>query len=194
MGTIYWKWADLEASVKCFRRAREILKLTPEGRHWLVLYNLSRVYLDQRKLDEAMPLAGASLRAAKETEDDFGISMSLSMMARYHWLSGNLPAAIASSYEALITRVNCGFSYWLMNAIQFHGFLLADSREPEAATVLLAATRASLPQDREFDQREYAIAKDKAKGAMNNRLFQSAWAKGLAMSADEAFQYAISFR
>ncbi len=191
LGTLQWTVGNLDAAFEAFSKALVVGKKLREGdTYWLVLYNLSRVLLDKGELDEAMRLAGEALRKSKLAQEDFGISMSLSLMSRYHWLKHDLQAALALSTEALCKRKGVGFTFWTLNAIQFHGFLLAEFGFPETAASLLAATSGTLKLERERDKEEFGAAIESAKVHLSAEAFERAWAKGLAMNLEEAFDLA----
>ena len=192
IGTHYWTWNDLAAAEAAFLSARRASQIYRGSVYWLVLYNLARVNLDKGCLDEGMQIANEALRSAEGAADIFGISMSLSMIARYHWLSGNLKAAFATSHEALVKRQRHGFSYWLLNAIQFHAYLALDLGMAKEAAVLLAASKTTLNLDRERDRNEYSAAVNRLEKSLSEEVMQNAWAQGLSMSINNAFAYATN--
>jgi predicted ATPase/DNA-binding SARP family transcriptional activator len=195
LGTEYWAIGKLDAARLVFMDGIEASKRSNGGEaSWLMLYNLARVLLDQGALDEAMPIASEALRKSKQIRDDFGTSMSLSMISRYHWLKGSIEAALATSNEALVRRQEVGFVYWLLNAIQFHGLLLAAGGHIEGAVTLLGATHGTLKMERVVDIREYESAIVNLKSKLPKDQFERAWATGLGMDMEEAFDLAIQYK
>jgi tetratricopeptide (TPR) repeat protein len=125
--------------------------------------------------------------------DEFGISMSLSMMSRYYWLKGNYEEALSTSHQALLKRQNAGFSFWVFNALQFHAMVLVEMGQFEAAATLLGASQEATNKGRYFDERDYAEALQKTRDGLSTREFDLSWARGLSMEAEEAFNFAVQF-
>jgi len=157
--------------------------------YWAILYNLSLVYIDLRRLDEGLQRANEGLRRAQADDDVFGISMCLAMVSRYHLFRGNLTAAIATSHVALVKRRQSGFLYWTFQAILSHAIILIEMGRFREALILFGACRTQANVNaREFDTN---IAR--LKEELDPIEFERAWAEGLSMSLDQAYRFAATF-
>lgn len=195
IGTNQWSLGNLEEALAALESAMDASMKRPEGqRDWVLHYNLARVHLDMSDLDEGMQMSSEGLRIAQGMGDEFGISMCLALISRYHRLKGNQAAALATSHEALTRRRKVGFVYWTFQAIHAHGLVLLEMGCYPEATTLFAASRSISKMNREVDDREYADALQKVRDNLSESGFEQAWATGLAMSVDEAFKMAASFR
>ncbi|OJU61854.1 MAG: hypothetical protein BGO01_13140 [Armatimonadetes bacterium 55-13] len=161
---------------------------------WQVHYNQGRVRLDAGELDDGMQFANDGVRASKLKNEELGLSMCLSLVARYHRLKGNQTAALATSHESMVRRRKVGFSFWTLLALMEHAMILAEiGRSAEAAT-LLAASRGVTRLNRVMDDREFSATVDRVKSQLSETAFEQAWAEGLGMNMDEAFWFAARFR
>jgi len=192
LGFDHWLNGNLPEALATFHQAHKAsLKLHHGEPIWLVLYNLARVSLDMERLDDGFEFANEALRLAQGKEDDFGVSMSLSLVVRYQRLKGNLTAALATNHEALIKRRKAGFLYWTQMAIQDHASILeAMGRTKEAAT-LLASSRGIMKAKREPDIQEHRSIAEKIRANLPADQFEQAWAEGLALTLEQAFQTAL---
>ena len=192
LGTDHWMNGDLEEAFRNFQEALRIsIKLNQGDPVWLVLYNLARVSLDAGRLDDGFEFANEGLRLAQRSGDDFGISMNLALVGRYHRMNGNLAAALATSREALIKRRKAGFLYWTLLAIQDHAAALTELAHPREAATLLASVRAIGKAKREPDVREFVQHVARVKAELADNVFEQAWAEGLALGVEQAFQLAV---
>jgi tetratricopeptide (TPR) repeat protein len=191
LGDDLWLLGRKRDSLGAFQNALEFSKLATGGDpQWAALYNLARVYLDLGSLDEGLSLASEGIRMARARDDEFGVSMCLSMVSRYHRLKGSYEASLATSREALIKRRRVGFHYWNLNGIQAHGVLLACTGDYSSAVTLLAAAK-DARQSKGRDDDEYAEAVGVSRSGLTESAFERAWAAGLTMTLDEALQKAI---
>ncbi|HEY3782076.1 MAG TPA: BTAD domain-containing putative transcriptional regulator [Fimbriimonadaceae bacterium] len=195
IGAIYWGMGELDLAEQALLSAKSASANSLDGEPSpLVLYNLARVYLDTGRLDEAMVLIGDAIRISKRLHDDFNLALALTLISRYQWLKGNLSAALASNHEAMVKRRECAFSYYTLYGIQLHSLLLSEVCEFEAATILLGATHSLGRTDQSPDEKDRISALETVRSALRPEAFERAWAKGLAMNADEAYTFAIQYK
>ncbi|AIE85562.1 transcriptional activator [Fimbriimonas ginsengisoli Gsoil 348] len=192
IGSELWAKGDFAAALKAFDGAQAAAsQLYGSEPPWPTLYNVARVYLDSGRYDDGMQIASEGLRIAQKQGDEFGISMCLSLVGRYHRLRGSLVAALATSHEVLVRRRRVGFLFWALTGLLDHAsILIAMDRHRDAAT-LLAASRGVTKQQRFPDDRQYAEGLAAAKAGLSERVFEQAWAEGLAMNMEEAFRFAL---
>jgi len=191
IGANRWSMGDLKAARDAYEGAYAAsLELRDGKPYWAVLYSLSLANLDLNCLDEGLRLANEGIRAAQDEDEAFGVSMCLALVSRYHRYKGNLSAALATSYEALVRRRKVGFLYWNLQAIFAHAVVLTEMGLLREATTLLASSRAIA----RVDDREAAALRERLHAALPEADFERAWADGLGMSPDEAFRLAVTFR
>jgi predicted ATPase/DNA-binding SARP family transcriptional activator len=192
LGFDHWLNGNLPEALATFHQAHQAsVKLHHGEPIWLVLYNLARVSLDMDKLDDGFEFANEALRLAQGKEDEFGVSMSLSLVVRYQRLKGNLTAALATNHEALIKRRKAGFLYWTQMAIQDHAVALAAMGRSKEAATLLAASRGIMKAKREPDIEEHRSTVELVRTSLSANQFEQAWAEGLALTLEQAFQLAL---
>ena len=193
IGSDLWSMSKFELARTAFEESLKASRAQNAGElSWISLYNLARVNLDLGQLDDGLSLAGEGIRYAQAQPDEFGVSMCLSVISRYHWLRGSLEAAIATSREALAIRRRVGFVYWSLNAIQAHAILLIQAKDFRMAATLLAASRDATKLRREVDNREFQEAVEAAKANLSESAYERAWAAGLTMSLEDAYRMALS--
>ena len=187
-----WTVGDFEGALEAATAATDISTKAHDGEPlWPHLYNMSRINLDLGNLEEGMRFASEGLRSTQRRSEDFGVSMFLGLMSRYHRLSGNVAAALATSREALTMRRKVGFRYWTLFALQeVAAVLILMERHREVAT-LLAVSRDTLTLRREPDDREFEAWVETVKGSLREHVFEQAWAEGLAMNLDDAYRLAM---
>ncbi len=187
LGTALWLLTRLEEAEEAFREGLRRTHEEPgEETHWLMRYNLSRVLVDQGRLEEAAPVIGDTHRIANRLQDPFGVSMALGLKARYRWKSGDLEGALEVSEEAMTIRHRLGLVIWFANAIRFHGLLLAEQGEAEIAAILLAASERHAPSQ-QGEVAEKALAIETVRKRLGPTAFRRAWERGLTMDLDGAF-------
>jgi predicted ATPase/DNA-binding SARP family transcriptional activator len=195
IGAVYWSRADPKKAEEYYLQARKVSEKMRGGEpDALLLVNLARVSLDQDRFDEAVSLVGDALRISRRLHDGYTVSQCLALMARYHWLKGNLGAALTASMEALDAGRNTAFEFLTLHGVRVHALILMDAGDAETALTLLASTSSIAKMHRRFDDSEYAAALDKAKSKLGADQFERAWAQGLTMSADQALLLAFEHK
>jgi len=195
IGAVRWGRGESEAAEAAFMQASEHSARTRGGEpDTLILYNLARVCLDDGRLDEAMSRLGEAMRICRRMHDEFGLATCLSLVSRYHWLKGSLSAAIATGHEALLKHRETDFLHWSLLGIFQQALILVDMKEWETSTILLAATQGIGKPARVPDERDHVAAIAKIKANVSPGQFERAWARGLAMGAEEAFRIALQYK
>lgn len=195
IGAVHWGRAEFVVAESEYRLAAEFSARANGGEpDTHILNNLARVCLDTGRYDEAMTRLGESRRICRRIHDEFGMASCLTLIARYHWLKGNLNGAIATSHEALLRYRESDFSHFSLVGIFQHALILADTGEWESAAILLAATQGIGKTARLPDDRDHEAAVVKIREKCSSACFERAWAKGLGMDTDEAFRVALRFK
>ncbi|CAN5701530.1 BTAD domain-containing putative transcriptional regulator [soil metagenome] len=156
-----------------------------------LLRNLARVCMDEGRFDEAMVKLGEAMRIARRLQDESGLGMGLSLISRYHWLRGNLPAAVSSGHESLLRLQAAEFAYWSLLGLHQQALVMASLEEWETAATLLGATGEIGKSSRIIDERDREAALTKIRSHLPTVAFERSWARGLAMDLDEAFRVAF---
>lgn len=191
IGVNHWALGEFEDAYIAYERAyRASVELHHGEVFWPVLYNLSLVTLDLGRLDDGLYYANEGIRRAQANDEEFGVSLCMSLIGRYHLYKGNLHAALATSYGALMKRRNASFMYWSFQAIFFHAMVLMEMGMLYEAAVLFGATRVVA----KVNTREADLWLGRLRNLMPPDEFERAWAEGLAMNFDQAFRYAARFK
>jgi len=194
IGSAHWSREELTEAEEAFSKAREVSQGFRDGEpDALILAHLSGVYLDQGRLDQAMTTASEGIRISRRLRNEISLSACLSQVGRYHRLKKNLPAAIATSREALLKGRDVAISMLGLETIRQHALILADIREHEAAATLIAATQGLSTMEKSIDRRESREALTHIQKELSVDVYERAWAHGLAMDIDEAFRLALRF-
>jgi predicted ATPase/DNA-binding SARP family transcriptional activator len=195
IGSAQWSRDELSEAEEAFSQARQISKGFRDGEpDALILAHLAGVYLDQGRFDEAMTVAGEGIRISRRLRNEISLSACLSQVARYHRLKKNLPAAVATSHEALLKGRDVAITMLCLDAIRGHALILADMDEFEAATTLIAATQGLATMEKVMDRRESGRALERVHSQISPETYERAWAHGLAMDIDEAFKLALKYK
>lgn len=195
IGSARWARDELEQAESAFVRAREVSEAFRNGEaDALIFAHLAGVYLDQQKFDDAMIAAGEGIRISRRMRNDISLSACLAQVARYHRMLGNMPAAIATSHEALLLGRDVAISTLALETIRGHALILCQFDAHAVAATLVAATLGLETMEKVVDARERELAMGEIKFQITNEEFERAWAKGLAMDIDEAFRLALRYK
>lgn len=190
IGVQKWRVGDLHAAEGAFLKAQQVSRSWREHTYWLIPYNLGRVCLDQGRMDEGMAYIGDTLRAARALGDPFGIALSYYLVSRYHWLKGNLAAALEANHNYLLFIRRTAFHFWIVNAIGFQAVLLSEEGSIAEAVVLFAHfSRQGPNEDLHFV--EIAGVFESLKATVDWTALDKAWARGLSMDVSEAIDFAL---
>lgn len=192
IGSAHWSRDEFDLAESSFLKARSISQEFRDGEpDALILAHLAGLYINQGRLDQAMTVASDGVRIGRKRDDDISVSACLAQIARYHRAKANLPAAIATSREALIKVRNVGISMLCLEVIRTHAHILGDASDFAAATVLLAASTGIESMEKAADRRDAAQTLERIKATLTPTQFEDSWARGLAMNMDEAFDFAV---
>jgi tetratricopeptide (TPR) repeat protein len=192
IGAVHWGRGDMTRAEAAYREAAEVSARLRGGEpDTLILANIARVCLDSGRLDEAMGILGEVMRACRRLHDEFGLAIGLTLISRYHWLKKDATAAVATGREALLKYREADFAHYSMVGLFQQALILAELREWESATILLAATQGIGRHARQPDEVDYQRAILAIKEQFEGAAFERAWAKGLAMGVEEAFRVAL---
>lgn len=195
IGAVYWSEADLPEAEVAFLLAKEASERAHGGEpDPLILLNLARVSLDLGRGDEALSIAGDAIRICQRLREPYGLSQSLYLVARYHWLRGDMPAAIATNQEALALGRDTAFGFLSLYGIRNHALILAKSENWAVATTLFAASQSISKMQRTIDERDFSLAQQLCSDQLSREEYERAWARGLAMGGDEALRLAMGFK
>jgi len=195
IGAVHWGRGETEAAEEAFLKAAEISARLRSGEpESMIVYTLARVNLDQGRFDAAMNRIGQGMRICHRIHDEFGLGMGLSLVSRYHWLRGNLAAALATGHEALMKYRGFDFSHFNLLGFHQHALALTEAGEWEAATTLFAATQGIGLAARKPDHVDQTEALAKIRRHLPVDRFERAWAKGLTMDTGEAFRLALRYK
>ncbi len=195
IGSAYWAKDDLPNAQAAFIQAKEISEAFRNGEaDALIFAHLSGVYLDQQMFDQAMTAAGEGIRISRRLRNEISLSACLTQVARYHRMLGNMPAAVATSHEALLLGRDVAIATLALEAIRGHALILCQFHEHGAAATLVAATLGMEASEKRVDARERELALGEVRAKLSAEEFERAWAKGLAMDMDEAFALALKYK
>ena len=193
IGSAHWTRDEFDLAETAFLKARDVSQQFRDGEpDALILAHLAGLYIDQNRPDQAMIVASEGMRISHKRDDDISLSACLSQIARYHRHKSNLPAAIATCREALIKVRNVGISMLCLEVIRTYALILANAMDYAASTVLIAASTGIESMEKAADRREVEQTLTISKNSLTHTQFEDAWAHGLAMNLDEAFDFAIS--
>lgn len=195
IGSARWSRDELELAEAAFIRAKEVSEAFRNGEaDALIFAHLAGVFLDQQKFDAAMIAAGEGIRISRRMRNDISLSACLAQVARYHRMLGNMPAAIATSHEALLLGRDVAISTLALETIRGHALILCQFDAHAVAATLVAATLGLETMEKVVDARERELAMGEIKFQITTEEFERAWAKGLAMDIDEAFRLALRYK
>lgn len=190
MGSIYGNLGRLAEAGAAFDKARTISERMRGGEpDALIVINQARVALETGRRSEALRLAHESIRISRRLRDEFTLAMGLTVVSRYHAVTGNLEAAVATNLEALDRFKKGDFLFWILNCLRFHALLWVQVGRFQAAATLYAATMEATIGDSKLDAAEEQKAIASIRGALSSREFETAWAKGLGMDRSAAIQF-----
>jgi hypothetical protein len=193
IGSAHWTRDEFDLAEAAFLKAREVSEKSREGEpDALILAHIAGLCIDQGRLDEAMVVASEGVRIGSRRDDDISLSACLAQIARYHSSKSNLPAAIATGREALIKVRNVGISMQCLEVIRSFALILCTAHHHSKAASLVAATKGVESMQKAAERREVDSALSAIKASLTPTQFEDAWAKGLTMNMDEAFECAIS--
>lgn len=194
VGAVRWGQGRIEEAQLAFSAAAQLSAKARGGEaDVLILNNLARVALDRGQYEEAMIQLGEVMRICDRLNDEFGRAVSLTLVGRYHRLRGQVGAALATSKEAILKFREMDFLHYSLVSIFQHALAVVDSGEWEAGASLLAATHGIGKPARLPDQQDHDRAVASIREHLPNSEFERAWARGLAMSAEDAFRLALTF-
>lgn len=195
IGSARWAQDELALAESAFIRAKEVSEAFRNGEaDALIFAHLAGVFLDQQKFDEAMIAAGEGIRISRRMRNDISLSACLAQVARYHRMLGNMPAAIATSHEALVLGRDVAISTLALETIRGHALILCQFDSHNVAATLIAATLGLETMEKLVDARERDLAMGEIRSRTTANDFERAWAKGLAMDIDEAFGLALQYK
>jgi predicted ATPase/DNA-binding SARP family transcriptional activator len=194
VGAVRWGQGRIPEAQTAFFAAAQLSARARGGEaDVLILNNLARVSLDLGHFEEAMVRLGEVMRICERLNDEFGRAISLSLVGRYHWLRGQVAAALANGKEAILKFREMDFLHYSLVSIFQHALAVVDSGEWEAGASLLAATHGIGKQARLPDLQDHDRAVASIRKHLSESAFERAWARGLAMSTEEAFRLALKF-
>jgi DNA-binding SARP family transcriptional activator len=101
LGEIYFGLGNLDAALKCYAEASQLLREAGGGFVGHPLNGLGRVYLSLRRLDEALASLTEALRLHRATGNSFGEAEALKTLGMVHEATGNVTEARESLTVAL---------------------------------------------------------------------------------------------
>jgi predicted ATPase/DNA-binding SARP family transcriptional activator len=192
IGSAHWTRDEFDQAEAAFLKAQTVSQKFREGEpDALILAHIAGLYIDQNRLDQAMVVANDGMRISRKRDDDISLSACLAQIARYHRYKANLPAAMATGREALIKVRNVGISMLSLEVIRTYALILGNASNYADSAILIAASTGIESMERAADRRDANTTLELIKSKLNATQFEDAWARGLAMSRDDAFEYAI---
>ncbi len=193
MGSVYWNLGRLDEARAIFEKARTISERQRGGEpDALIAVNQARVALDLGLFSESLRLAHEAMRISRRLQDDFTLSVALMVVSRYHLLTGNIEAAIASNLQALEMFKKSDFLFFILQCLRSQALLWIESGRFEEAATLLGATSEVVYTYRQLDLKDQETALVKLRKSLSKQAFESAWARGLAMDRSEAIRFVSS--
>jgi DNA-binding SARP family transcriptional activator len=101
LGDVYFGLGDLDAAAECYAEAREIFREIGGYGEGHALHNLGRVYLRQRRLDDAVTNCTEAVRKHRAAGDLAGEAIAFKHLGEAYELTGNTEQARASWTTAL---------------------------------------------------------------------------------------------
>jgi predicted ATPase/DNA-binding SARP family transcriptional activator len=195
LGAVHWAEGRLMEAERAYQLAREASERTRGGEpDALILFNLARTNLDLGRAECAMSLAGDAIRICQRLGDPYTLCQCLYLVARYHWLQGDVTAALATNHQALLQGQETAFGFLSLFGVRNHALILCRAEEWGIAATLLAATHSLANMHRTLDDRDFAEARELCAGSLSKVDFERAWARGLGMSGEEAFRLAVQYK
>ncbi len=193
IGSAHWSRDEFAKAEEAFNQARQISQDFRGGEpDALIFTHLAGLHIDQGRLDLGMREASEGVRISRRQHNDIGLSASLAQVARYHWRKENFPAADATSREALAKARDTGISMLCLEVIRGHALIQADQGRYEPAATLIAASQGLESMAKLADQRDAERALAEIRAELSPESYEQAWARGLGMDLDEAFQLALA--
>ena len=190
IGSVYWNFGRLDEARAAFEKARAISERQRGGEpDALIAVNQARVALDLGLFSESLRLAHEAIRISRRLKDDFTLSVALMVVSRYHLLTGNIEAAIASNLEALEMFKKSDFLFFILQCLRSQALLWIEAKRFEEAATLLAATSEVAQIERILDLKDQEKALATLRVCLSKQAFESAWAKGLTMDRSEAIRF-----
>lgn len=195
IGSAHWTRDELAEAEAAFTQAKEVSEAFRNGEADALIYaHLAGVYLDQGKFDDSMRASGKGILISQRLHNGISLAASLTQVARYHRMRGNMAAALASNHEALLLGRDIAISALALEMLRGHALILCQFGQHATAATLIAATQGMEVAEKTVDVREKALGLNEIQSALTNEDFERAWAKGLAMDLDEAFRLAIRYK
>ena len=147
-------------------------------------------------LERAQTLYEESLTIMRELGIKWGVAQSLQHLARVAYRRGHYPQARALNAESLTMRQELGNKDGIAKNLDWMAMLTVAQQQAERAVVLFAAADAlrksigvALPRFYR-DERDASLAA--ARAALGDKTFAAAWAKGRALTLEQAVAYALN--
>ena len=160
-----------------------------------LLNNLGNVTLDRGENSKAHALEMESLRLYQESGDKWGVAYSLDSLGDVERSQRNYAGAYAYYQESLTMLQDLGDKFGIVCSIEAFARVAQGRQQPDRATTLLGAAetlRKMIGAHRQpAENAEYDRAVATIQGQMDQVAFTQAWAKGLAMTSDQAVTYAL---
>lgn len=192
IGSAHWSRDRLEEAAVAFDEARKVSELSRGGEaDPLIVAHMAGLAIDRGRLDEGMALANEALRVSRRRGNRIAWVSSLYEVGRYHLAKGSLSAALATSREALKLVRDVAIASKMLQVVWGHAMVLAAMGEFGRSVTLVAASRGIDPLAKDSEKRETERVLAEARDVLGVEAFESAWARGLAMSGEEALAAAI---
>jgi tetratricopeptide (TPR) repeat protein len=190
MGTIFGSLGQFSEASNALDKARTISERLRGGEpDALIVINQASIALDQERNGEALRLAHEAIRISRRLKDEFTLAVALTVVSRYHKVTGNLEAAVATNLEALERCKQGDFLYWILECLRSQAILWVEMGRFKDAATLLATTMESTSTDRSSDDDNVQKAIQTIKNSLTPRAFETAWAKGLAMNRSDSILF-----
>jgi predicted ATPase/transcriptional regulator with XRE-family HTH domain/Tfp pilus assembly protein PilF len=189
---------EYERAIEEYTTALHLFRQLDDQRYVsFMLHNLGLIAYFQERSAQATALFEESLAIARALRDQNSIAMTLGNLGLVAFQQGDLPRALALQREALTDWQLVTNKPWLARTVENIAQIAAATEHPERAALLFGASDAfrsafgsSLPpNDRQIIERWTVVAR----AQMDEAAFADAWARGAAMSLDEAVACALGY-
>jgi tetratricopeptide (TPR) repeat protein len=196
-GTLAWMQGDYAAARILLEQSLELFReLGNKGGIALSLINLGTVAKEEGEYAEARVLLEQSLAIRRELRDKQGIAVSLLNLGTQLVEQSDYPAACACLHECLTLCRELSLKPVTVYAVEGCAGLALRQQQPEQALRLwgaAAALRETIgsplpPAAQEQHEREMMAVRE----TLGEDAFAAAWAKGQAMTMEQAIEYALS--
>ena len=196
LGLVADAQGDYERAVASYEEALTLFRQLDDRTYIAyMLHNLGLIAYFQGHHARATALYEESLALVRALQDQNSIAMTLGNLGLVAFVQGDYDRALALQREALTLGRHLTNKPWLARGIEHFALIAAATGAARRAAQLFgaaAALRAQFnatlpPNDREFNARYIA----EATALLGSEEFAAAWAKGQAMSVDEAIAYAL---